>query len=533
MRRSTSTNAPADNASSAPIGVASIMGRRRRRPRRTPSQVSTKSLPPYMKEPGDQELVLFRGPLDTEDDQGPGAMPTLTEDDEHPELRNTAFDIPLDRVESRDTMADSSTVNLIRAESSSVPMPPDPHNQDVLIRRSTDAQSLGSSMLSHERNAELLVSYEQGISVDRILDPRGEAPSYVEAVAGDMTMSTISLDDPEPNNPPHPRFTPLGTSAAINAAPSEPGRRSRFKFLIRPFSSNIPSSRAPHPPPSAAIRPFTPSLHSRNGSSLSMVSSTESHTNNPHTRASYSSRSPSNSTLLRALRSPSPSNLGAIPLSSPSTISLDSISAPLTHTLTRSEFRAPKGGMLTAEQIKLITSREALEKFGMPYGPDAVAAFSLSREREGPPPDFDSIERQGQGEGNVTGSVAVGSSSTIALEAAASAPERSNVSSSDPGPSSPPHSPHASSPPFHRTPPEHSGPRAGSRASTVISYATALESDAYTSDIDNDHPGAPQQYTSDNDSETDDPSTPLTAKPRSPMTARPVTIAERLGPVVE
>jgi len=34
--------------------------RRSRRPRRTPSQVSTKSLPAYNKEPGDEELVIFR-----------------------------------------------------------------------------------------------------------------------------------------------------------------------------------------------------------------------------------------------------------------------------------------------------------------------------------------------------------------------------------------------------------------------------------------------------------------------------------------
>lgn len=34
--------------------------RRQRRPRRTPSQVSTRSLPAYMKEPGDNEVVIYR-----------------------------------------------------------------------------------------------------------------------------------------------------------------------------------------------------------------------------------------------------------------------------------------------------------------------------------------------------------------------------------------------------------------------------------------------------------------------------------------
>lgn len=35
-------------------------GRRQRRPRRTPSQVSTRSLPTYMREPGDHEVVIYR-----------------------------------------------------------------------------------------------------------------------------------------------------------------------------------------------------------------------------------------------------------------------------------------------------------------------------------------------------------------------------------------------------------------------------------------------------------------------------------------
>jgi len=34
--------------------------RRTRRPRRTPSQISTTSLPAYNKEPGEQELVVYR-----------------------------------------------------------------------------------------------------------------------------------------------------------------------------------------------------------------------------------------------------------------------------------------------------------------------------------------------------------------------------------------------------------------------------------------------------------------------------------------
>jgi hypothetical protein len=49
----TTANGPAGQVASARPG-------RRRRPARTPSQISTKSLPPYMLEPGDQELVIYR-----------------------------------------------------------------------------------------------------------------------------------------------------------------------------------------------------------------------------------------------------------------------------------------------------------------------------------------------------------------------------------------------------------------------------------------------------------------------------------------
>jgi hypothetical protein len=46
------------NTGSTP--AARTTGRRPRRTRRTPSQISTKSLPAYNKEAGDQELVIYR-----------------------------------------------------------------------------------------------------------------------------------------------------------------------------------------------------------------------------------------------------------------------------------------------------------------------------------------------------------------------------------------------------------------------------------------------------------------------------------------
>lgn len=50
----------AGSLSRNPADPAAGRNRRNRRPRRTPSQVSTTSLPVYMKEPGEHELVIFR-----------------------------------------------------------------------------------------------------------------------------------------------------------------------------------------------------------------------------------------------------------------------------------------------------------------------------------------------------------------------------------------------------------------------------------------------------------------------------------------
>jgi hypothetical protein len=85
-------------------------------------------------------------------------------------------------------------------------------------------------------------------------------------------------------------------------------------------------------------------------------------------------------------------------LNSPSLISLASISSPLTHTATRTEFTYPKAGP-TPEQLKLISSRESFGRFGVPYGPDAVA-FAASTSRHDlsiPPPDFDTPGSPGLG----------------------------------------------------------------------------------------------------------------------------------------
>ncbi|KAG1873049.1 hypothetical protein DFJ58DRAFT_836862 [Suillus subalutaceus] len=349
VRRATRVEVNANAAASTrnqPAGQgASARPARRRRPARTPSQISTKSLPPYMLEPGDQELVIYRGPLKMDDDHDPMQLPEEEDDDEHPESRGAHRSLDL---ESHGiTQADNSSTNLIY----NAPV-------DVTMRRSVDVASVSTSHDSQESHSGLLPLHTTQTSED----PRGEAPPYFEVVGHD-TPNTL------PNEP--------SASEASTIDDAAPGRRSRFSFLFNPFGS--PSR---NPPISIYNRAATPD-HARNGSSLSVASTISGHGRN---------RSGSHSTLLKAFRPHDHS----VPMTSPSTISLNSISAPLTHTVVRSEFRVPKGGM-TPEQIKLITSRNALERFGVPYGPDAVA-FSASRSNMAPPPDFDATVSSSPGQ---------------------------------------------------------------------------------------------------------------------------------------
>ncbi|KAF9238991.1 hypothetical protein BU15DRAFT_74956 [Melanogaster broomeanus] len=416
-------------------------------------------------------------------------MPTLAEDDEHPELRNTAFNLSLDRVESRETTADSSTTNLIRGGSIV-------STHEVWVRRTLMRATL--SFLAHT---------ERAISVIKWLI-RGEKHRRMT-----VAMSTISLNDLEPYNLMQPSSNLVGAvPTAGNSAPNEEvrsDRRSRFRFPPKPLQLQhhflLPHTTSAAYTLDLPFHPFQERIFSLHGNSPSH------------------SHSHSNSSLFRAFRGHSPSNSGGLPVSSPSTISLDNISAPLTHTLTRSEFRAPKGGLLTADQIKLITSREALERFGMPYGPDAVAAFSLSRERlgeMGPPPDFESIT-----------SVVKGRKMRWALRASGAAvPLERSFGDCCIDTRRTECFKFGSRPFFLVTNCIKPGFTTCHPDFSFTSALPTLESDAYTSDADIDPPRA-NQYASDNDSDADDePSTPLTALPRTPVTARPLSMAGR--PVV-
>ena len=139
-------------------------------------------------------------------------------------------------------------------------------------------------------------------------NPRGEAPPYFEVV-----------DQPEGS----PEQRPL--------------RHSTFRNLLNRMSV----TSTPH------------HSHTRVGSDNSITSSSFSHGTQERgtSRGSHrstpsgSSSNLSTSSMFRTLsRQRSTNTLAYNRLNLPSTISLDSISAPLTHTLSRTEFTYPKAG---------------------------------------------------------------------------------------------------------------------------------------------------------------------------------------------
>ena len=165
-----------------------------------------------------------------------------------------------------------------------------------------------------------------------------------------------------------------------------------FRGLIdaasRALSSPHPTS--PSSPLSRPSRDMAVSLSPRPSNLSSLQSRTRSplmgHGATPsHSGSVQSVTSSAFGRVVSRTQSRSVTNVAA-GLTSPSAIS---ISAPLTHTAVRTDFVYPRSGP-TPEQLKLISSVESVSKFGVPYGPDAVAFASASLVNlHGSPPKFE------------------------------------------------------------------------------------------------------------------------------------------------
>ncbi|KAF5391935.1 hypothetical protein D9757_001720 [Collybiopsis confluens] len=358
------------NTTTSAANTTSTRARRPRRTRRTPSQISTISLPVYMKEPGEQELVVIRGPQDMEDVPiEEGEMPAVHEDDATDEryspMPDSPNDMPLLEGDESADVADQSSAALL----------PEAHEEPR-------ARSIHVGSSRHSADSSSLLRVDTNLSNSESPDPRGAAPAYFEVVdlGDEQQRPPISL---MPSSPPSAAAS--GTSTAPTAASGRSSNRRSLRNLFHFSASRTPL--VPPPPPGLPVTSETSHARSESGGALSLTSTPS----RPST--SYAGHRPSQSSssvfsLAKPLsRKKSTATLNSNHLTSPSLISLASISAPLTHTLVRTEFTYPKAGP-TPEQVKLISSREAFARFGVPYGADAIA-FAASTQDLNPPPEFE------------------------------------------------------------------------------------------------------------------------------------------------
>lgn len=208
----------------------------------------------------------------------------------------------------------------------------------------------------------------------RLIDVRrGEAPAY----------ETIDLDITEE---PVPVLHPQSSQSA---------RISGFFSRFMPHRGhNEPGTLSP--PPDSRNSSFSPSHHREPSahSRVSGVTSADLHDLPRGPRAGRTHRDRNNNSSAGSMFTVLSRTLSRdhddVPLTSPSMISLNSISPPLTHTATRTEFTYPRTGP-TSEQVKFLSSKDTFGRFGLPYGPDAIAFASSSRLDL--PPDFDSVHQ--------------------------------------------------------------------------------------------------------------------------------------------
>ena len=370
-----------NNSSPAPAPRS----RRTRRQRRTPSQQSTHSLPAYAKEPGEQELVVaqwvpfivmiescahynfYRGlPEEDENISQPLAIVVNADEDigSSTETDSQTPSIPLQN-------APAQIVLLVEGDTAC----------DLSVRSGATGRNLRPASPDVDSTSSASIFQVDSHTSHNSPDPRGEAPGYFV-----MGQATVNRAFTAPESP--------DTSAALvtvgsGSRPASPllssSRRSGFRALLGRTAAS--RSHRAYPGSSGSgisltiASPESPShMHNRGASTTSLVSILG--LSRQRSSASHNSSRPN--------------------LVSPSMISLNSISAPLTHTAVRTEFAAyPRQG-LTPEQLQLISSREGLAKFGRPYGPDAVAFTSLSvidLVTGQKPPDFEAAVGETRGSG--------------------------------------------------------------------------------------------------------------------------------------
>lgn len=259
---------------------------------------------------------------------------------------------------------------------------------NLTLDTSRDSQDDSRSFLPPRTNSPELMrlnraSYDHQGSDDshaRLIDvQRGEAPAY----------DTIDLN---PTEEPAPVYTPQNPHSL---------RMTGFFSRFMPHRGNNEAVYQPItlPPPSDSRNSTLSSSHSPSHSrgysvqfGTSGPASPDSHDSprGPRVGRTHRTRS-STGSVFTLFSKPVPRDHDDGQMTSPSMISLNSISSPLTHTATRTEFAFPRTGP-TSEQVRFLSSKETFGRFSIPYGPDAVG-FAASSSRPDLPPDFNAIHR--------------------------------------------------------------------------------------------------------------------------------------------
>lgn len=238
--------------------------------------------------------------------------------------------------ESIDPANDRSTRNLLPPNSGNGPLRGSFETNNSM----PDSEESSSSLLQAVQNAGD--------------DSRGEAPPYFEVVDFNRTggprqeMGSSGVQRAPEASSDAPRSATVGSLPSPDAQTRD-NRNSRrlsgFRDFLHTFTNATPRTFVPAIPRESSERN---SAHTRADSSMSITSSVTHESRIPPARERVTSRAshrPSNSgsgTALQSVfrtisRQRSHNTLISNHLDSPSMISLNSISAPLTHTLTRTE----------------------------------------------------------------------------------------------------------------------------------------------------------------------------------------------------
>jgi hypothetical protein len=235
--------------------------------------------------------------------------------------------------ESLDPANDISTRHLLPPNSGNTPLRGSFDTSDT----THGSEESGSSLLQAVQNAGH--------------EPRGEAPPYFEVVDSDnnsgprQSMSSPAAESTSTAPSEAPRSATVGSRP--NHDPQT--RENRNSHRLSGFRNFLHTFTSPNARPSTSQESPGPSHgHIRADSTMSATSSTPHESRLPPTRERVTSRAshrPSHSgsgsaihSVFRTMsRQRSQNTLNSIHLNSPSMISLNSISAPLTHTLTRTE----------------------------------------------------------------------------------------------------------------------------------------------------------------------------------------------------